>query len=306
MSSTDSYIRFLSDSGKYEISISNAHAKELISAKEWIFFATAFEQRLDIALENFADIERTVLDLALQSRVFPGASDHALSDGMHFFNRRLINFLSSWKLYIQQTKHALSSELGRHSECLMSFENALSTEYDSRLGYRFVEALRNHSQHRALPTHAIRIGGSNDGEINSRSQVFHKVIFSINPTNLETEGGFKKEVLGELKSGADERGLVPMLPLIQEAMTGLCRIHSNVRKIMESRSLDAEKSIQRMFEKASSEADKRVGLIFVNRKEGRSNVKEVGIARYMLDPLQAYLRKNRYSGHFDRRNVSLR
>lgn len=306
MCETGSYLSFLSASSRHRVAIEDDFADELISAKDWIFYATSFEQRFDILLENFADVEGTILELALRDRVFPGTSEHSLSEGRHLFNRRLLNFLSSWTLYIHQTRHALSTAFGGDSSCFTLFSDRCSSEYDDRLGYRFVEALRNHTQHRALPTHAIRIGGSSDGALGSGSEVTHRVVFSIRPANFAQDGGFKQTVLTELMANADKSGLVPILPLVQDAMTGLCAIHSEMRSQLESCFRKAEGSIQEMFSRALEEAEGGVGLVFVVRKKIGADLREVGIAKHMLDPWKAYLKKNRHSGQLSRRSVALR
>lgn len=81
-----------------------------MSAKKTLRFGVAFEQRLDVLLENYATLERYILDLALRNAVFMGDSLGRLREGRHNVIRHLINLLSSAKLYIDQTAHAFSEQ----------------------------------------------------------------------------------------------------------------------------------------------------------------------------------------------------
>lgn len=75
-----------------------------------------------------------------------------------------------------------------------------SPEYDARLGYRVMEALRNYVQHRGLPLHSITVGGGwIDTEEGRRRK--EKTTLYLNVDTLAEDKDFKKDVLDELRSG---------------------------------------------------------------------------------------------------------
>lgn len=108
----------ISHVGYIPVPLSKGEHEKLVRAKKFLRFGAAFEQRLDILLENYVSLERYALDLALRNAVFMGDSPTRLGEGRHNVNRHLSNLLSSAKLYIDQTAHALSEHFGRGSSQL--------------------------------------------------------------------------------------------------------------------------------------------------------------------------------------------
>jgi hypothetical protein len=70
----------------------------------------------------------------------------------------LLNLLSAFRMFIDQTEHTLSLKFGKESPELQAFREAQSEEYDAVFGYRFLCRLRNYAQHRSLPLHGSTVG----------------------------------------------------------------------------------------------------------------------------------------------------
>ena len=69
--------------------------------------------------------------------------------------RRLSNLLSAARLYVDQIAQDLHDAFGSQHQVSNEIKVKLSTEYDARLGYRVMEAVRNMMQHRSLPIHRL-------------------------------------------------------------------------------------------------------------------------------------------------------
>jgi putative IMPACT (imprinted ancient) family translation regulator len=77
-----------------------------------------------------------------------------------------------------------------------------SKEYDDNVEYRFMEALRNHVQHRGIPIHLARQHARWTGTGESRLMEFSVDIFALR-SEMEDDHKFKKSVLTEMSERVD-------------------------------------------------------------------------------------------------------
>lgn len=66
---------------------------------------------------------------------------------------RISGYFSTARSFLDSTDRLLSELM--NEEAYSAFESFRSTIYDSTPGYRFIEALRNHTQHRGSPLHTL-------------------------------------------------------------------------------------------------------------------------------------------------------
>jgi hypothetical protein len=215
--------------GYIPLSLSEVEHEKLLRSTKILLFGVAFEQRLDILLENYASLERYTLDLALRNAIFRGDSRNRLTEGRHNINRHLSNLLSSAKLYIDQTAHALSEQFGRSSSHYQRYIKSTNEEYGSSLAYRTLEALRGYVQHRGLPTHSISFSSKRDEANPDRVRNRHVVTFGLMPESIRDDGGFKSSVLRELESSENGKKVIELMPLIREYISGIARVHKSIR-----------------------------------------------------------------------------
>lgn len=72
-------------------------------------------------------------------------------------NRLLLNLLSSIRTYLDHTGALLKHRFGVDSGELNEFNTVCSKHYDNCFEYRFMSALRNHSQHKEIPVQNVRL-----------------------------------------------------------------------------------------------------------------------------------------------------
>lgn len=221
------------------ILISEEEFSEIRDAKRRLVFGQAFEEKLDLVLENYAEFERGILNLALEYSIFPGQSRSLLIDGMHLVNRRVANLLTTARLYLDQVPHDLSRVYGKNSNLVSIFRKAANSEYDAHLGYRVMEAFRNYVQHRSLPTHDIGLSERLD-QSTSPPGIQCRAIPSISVLTLEHDPEFKPSVLEELRAEADGDGRVNLVPFVRAYVESLGRIHERVRDSVASDLLAAD------------------------------------------------------------------
>jgi hypothetical protein len=242
----------ISSVGYIPLPLSKGEHEKLLSAKRTLRFGVAFEQRLDILLENYATLERYILDLALRNAVFMGDSLGRLGEGKHNVNRHLNNLLSSAKLYIDQTAHAFSEQYGDDSSKYQRYIDSKKDEYDGSLAYRTLEALRGYAQHRGLPTHSVSFSSRRDESIPDKIRNRHIVTFGLVPETLREDGGFKSSVLQEIECIVDKEGRIELMPLIREYVSGIARVHKSARMSISGELDNADSFVASLFERVYS------------------------------------------------------
>jgi len=191
------------------------------------------EEKLDIFLENYAEYERELLSLALQRSIFFDPSWSSVISDIHTVNRRLANLLTTGRLYIDQVGHEVKEVYGPDSSVSKALRGLLDSEYSGSLGYRSMEMLRNHIQHRALPVYRIDYPNKTtlsdyiDGQ-RRITGIRWAVTPSLRVDALKEDRKIKRPVLDEL-AGIGE--YVPVTPLVRQYVESIGRIHEKLREI---------------------------------------------------------------------------
>jgi len=77
-------------------------------------------------------------------------------------NRVLTNFLSSFRLFVDNLEIFFKKEYGEHSKKFKSFKQILIYEFNSKFEYRLFYALRNYSQHKYFPINSVGLDNEVD------------------------------------------------------------------------------------------------------------------------------------------------
>jgi hypothetical protein len=210
--------------------------KEIEEARRSLLVATGVEEKFHFLLSNYADLERSLLELNLKHLVFAATGWAEFQDDILSINRHFANLLSAARAYVDQVDHELVTLFGKDSGKRHAVAAARSSEYDAHLGYRAMESLRNYQQHRGFAVHHVSIGMEQE-EVRSEVQVAHKVTPSISVASLRRDGGVKNSVLKELELHGP---LVPIMPLVREYVEGLASVHRVTREAIASRIPDWE------------------------------------------------------------------
>lgn len=216
-----------------KINITKEDYIQIKNARKYIVFGQSFEEKLNLLIENYADFERNLFDTAITYSISPFSSEQILTEGRNQINRRLVNLFTSIKLYHDQLSFSLSRTFGKKLK--EDFELFSAHEYDSSLGYRVVEALRNHVQHANLPITSFTCNMHRDtprnSDIDSIKQSF--IQFSAVPyigvKYLEENKKFKKKVLQEIIAIEDKYRNIQIIPYIREYIQSIGTIHNKLR-----------------------------------------------------------------------------
>lgn len=228
------------------IELAKAEYSSIIDSMNRIYLACDFEEKLDILLENLQEYERDLLALALQYSLFPSLDDERVAIERQLVNRRITNLLSSARMYVDQMQHSLSRIYvgGSGPDAAGLF----AREYDAHLEYRIAEALRNFSQHRALPVHLMNWPSTWDEMGSDTERLRFSVMPEISLDELEVEGGFKASVLDDLRRTSKKR--FPLTPILRQYVESLARVHEEVRTAINGQVERDHELILRTIERA--------------------------------------------------------
>jgi hypothetical protein len=84
-------------------------------------------------------------------------------------NRRLLNYLSSVRTFLDHTETRLKEKYGKQSIRVKNFDNACHNECNNNFSYRFFYKLRNYSQHIGMPIGKIDLNLKKEPELSGRA-----------------------------------------------------------------------------------------------------------------------------------------
>jgi len=222
--------------GRYPfLEISHDEFNRLKNAQKCLSSALAVEEKYELLLSNYMELEKEVLGITVDNMLQRNESYSDFFDIRLKCNRRLINLLTATRLYIDQIHRHLRDCMPTEEDAESYTKSLFSEQYDAHFEYRFMEALRNYSQHRGLAVHTTSLGSSRKQEDESSYLEFNSSIFSLK-SELELDDTFKKSVLKEMTEKIDliqcARRYVESLNIVQ------CLIRDKISPVAsDSRSL---------------------------------------------------------------------
>lgn len=280
--------------GKGKLQITEAEFQSIREAKKGAVSAMLIEEKLDLLLDNFIEYEGDFLQLALRSAVF---EEHDWSDfraAVQRVNRRLANLLTTCRLYLDQTPH----ELGALSDPALAaaFNSQRSVEYDNRLGYRSMEALRNYLQHRDFPVRGLSYKG---GWVPQQPREWRKHIVeaTIAVDMLKGDSKFKQDVYEELEAEGEE---LNFKELVRDYISGIGAVHGHLRQLLAPRVKVWDECLLETLRKyqAATKADLAIGVEVIATNDQSEVVEEIEVFTGQMDRRKALERKNRNVGHW--------
>lgn len=228
------------------VEITEQEYRAISLAKQYLFEALYLEEKFDLVMENYFEYETELLLSSTRFMVFGYQDYEWLQNERNLLSRRIVNLLSACRLYLDQSTHHLHNIYGNDSTILEELEHEKSNQYDTRLGYRAMEALRNYVQHRGFPIHSITFASQViDRELKTRNKVLYTLTPFISPADLAEDSKFKRAVLEELKAIGDK---IDIKPLVRDYMECLGGVHNKIRKSLRDNVSDWETKINNVIE----------------------------------------------------------
>lgn len=271
-----------------------------VSAQRALLAMTGIEQKFDLLFSNYADYERELLDLSLREVLQQDRQWQSAQDEIAGVSRRLANLLSAARLYLDQVVgHDLLAVFGQSSSLPEQIRAKAAEQYDTRLGYRAMEGLRNVVQHRSMPVH--RLTFPNDRVV--AGWVRTRVIPSTEVSSLRNVG-LKPDVLAELEALGKH---VALTPLVRDYVEGLGTVHEAVRSLASDQVAAWDEVLASMQARGTARwggGDKRAFLLLHYDTDPDLPVESVQVFTDISGYRRAFERRNRLLGHRVQRFVS--
>jgi len=248
------------------IEISEDKYHSILSAKNYLFESLYLEQKLDIVIEDFLEFEMELLSSSTRQMVNRNQDYSWFQEEINKINRRLVNLLSACRLYLDHSIHHLSNIYGEKSEQIETIKKRKSEEYDAKLGYRVLEAIRNYVQHRGFPIHKWTYNAKRVSQ-KGKDQSLYTLTPALKTEELNQDKKFKKTILVELKKFGDE---IDIKPLVREYIAGIANIHEKIREIMRDDITNWENTLFSMidlFKENFGQEESIVGLAAVIKED---------------------------------------
>lgn len=209
------------------VQISKSQHDATVEAKAALLECLFIEEKFDLVIENYLELEMTLLECALGYLAAPLLDNQRADTDRALFNRRLVNLLSGAGTYADQVRD-------RHVPRVLpeagaaAIRAAFSKEHDDRLGYRAMVALRNHAHHFDAPVHLVTYP-SRRVERQSGDVLAFTVNPCLQPEDLRRNPKFKRSVLKELDALGQS---VDLKPLVRQYVEGLWAVHAQIRELV--------------------------------------------------------------------------
>jgi hypothetical protein len=287
------------------VEISEQEYNNISLARKGLFEALYLEEKFDLVTENYFEYEKEILSSSTRFMVFGNQDYEWIQNERNLISRRIINLLSASRLYLDQNEHHLNNIYGKDSAVIAEVHDDKATQYDTHIGYRTMEALRNYALHRGFPIHSVTFTANVvDAEAKARNRVLYTLTPFIRVSDLENDSTFKRSVLEELKLMGGE---VDVKPLAREYVECLSNLHGKIRELLRKNVLSWESEIFGAIERFKSAFGKEtsiIGLAIVVEVEDGVYSKSESIFSEFIERRRKLESKNRILGSLASRYVT--
>ena len=271
-----------------KISLNEEEFLQIKQAKSCLNSALSLEENFDLLLGNYRELELEAISAAVSDMT---ESKYEYEDFFHTrssINRRVVNLLSAARMYLDH----YPQHLNKIGESFETAKSVASESYDRFFEYRFMEALRNYTQHSGLAVHELKLGGQWLSTTEPRQQQF--AITAYSSRSILENSSFKKSVLRETPIK------VEVLPAIRIYLSCISSIHNKVREIIDSKTKQSRDLFADLIARHEKEANhKHLGLAAVAKVNERV-VEEIPILLDWDDVRIKLLKRNKSLEHIDK------
>jgi hypothetical protein len=213
-------------------------------------------------IHNFENIKRLLEILKLNSNEFVFKSkksllhmiNNSLSIGgdkteyykQHLdFNRMFLNYLSSFRTFIDHNETTIKRKYGKDSLEAREFKKLTNNTYDKYFAYRFLYKLRNYSQHCGLPIEDFEVSATKLADNSYKGE--GKIEFSAQ----ELLANYNE--WGAVKSDLEKYSYMSVYPIMEEMNTALDELWTSLVSLY---SRNINESVKHINDKASHLRDK--------------------------------------------------
>ncbi len=259
------------------IEIDKKAFENLKQAKKCLSNALAIEEKYEILLANYLDLEKEYLSITTEHMLRSHSPYTDLFDIRLAFNRRIVNLLTSTKLYYDHIQRNVNNCLPEEVNIANKIKVSFSNEYDSYFEYRFMEALRNYVQHQGLAVHYTGVNAQWTSR-DKNGELKYSTKFLTYKSEVESDNAFKKQVSSEMPDKVDL--MFSSRVYIESFSKVHCYIRGLISSVSESSRALISQSIQEYEEAGNSSS---LGLFAVCTRQEKQLDETVEKIPLMLD-----------------------
>ncbi|PSW91239.1 hypothetical protein [Photobacterium iliopiscarium] len=177
--------------------IDESEFEKLKLSREILLSAKAIEEKYDLLISNFLELEKEILSQLAEHMIFSQFSYQDMYNLRSVLNRRVANLLTSTRLYYDQIEKHVRTCMKGENKFGKEVKAYFCDEYDTNFEYRFMEALRNHVQHYGLAVHSLSLPSKWVGE-NESKQMINQLKINSTKDELSQNKEFKSSVFSEM------------------------------------------------------------------------------------------------------------
>lgn len=260
----------------------------LKASRDILADALEIEEEYEMIISNYIDLEKESLNSSISYMVRTPLAYVDTFDAWLAMNRRLMNLLTSVRLYTDRLTAHCCACLPEEEGIKERVKLLRSTEYEKNFDYRFMEALRNYIQHRGTPVHQVILGGSGFALDTDRLLEFSSS-FSAYKEVLTSDNRFKQQVLDEMPDKVD------LISASRGYIEALSSIHNNVRQMIFKSVNEARSFLQKAIDDYKS----------VYREEFWGLRAYVFDGKTKIDEIPIFLNRDDIRVHLQKRNNRL-
>jgi len=289
------------------IEIDEAEYQRVKDAKTNYAKLLQLEETLDLVTENYLEFEDELLTIASRQMVFMNSDDKTMSNERVVVTRRIVNLLSTCRMYLDQIIHQINQVFGNDSDIAKEVKEAKASIYDRSFGYRVMEALRNYTQHRGFPIQSMLFSGEwLDIDNDDSSRLLFTIVPRIRIAELASDGEFKKTVLEEMLA-SQTNDVIDIRLLIRDYIEGIGSIHEKLRELTR---LEVQKweggfnNIIKRFQVEFSTDESLAGLAIVAKSDDYHVIEHTTIVNALIERRKGLEAKNRAFNNLHKRYAS--
>lgn len=210
-----------------ETEISEERFLNLKKSKDCLLAAFSIEEKYELLVSNYLDFEKEVLSISCDYMLRNTNEYSEFFDIRLAFNRRVVNLLTSTKLYIDQIQQHVKTCLPGEADIAKTVKELFSKEYDNYFEYRFMEALRNYVQHRGLAVHSTSLGSRWTSQ-EENNELEYKTKIYTHRAEVESDKAFKKEVSKEMEEK------VELVYAVRSYISSISEVHCVIRDLIKN------------------------------------------------------------------------
>ncbi|MGH9463340.1 MAG: hypothetical protein ACRD1X_19215 [Vicinamibacteria bacterium] len=175
--------------------------EQIKKARDALSKGLALEERYEILVSSYSDLETEILNQAVHSMLRRPLGYEDLFIRRLAFNQRLLCLFTAAELCLDTLPPdvAAITKTGKDAAQVRALRRKERAAND---GFWFMEALRNHAQHRGLPVHWVEVNHSTTGSDQTRELVYSVTLASARDL-LSADKRFFNELLKRMPEKID-------------------------------------------------------------------------------------------------------